>query len=47
MRCDAWTVALLRHLRWLGESDVTVVAAAFGRSGFRGGLNYYRNLDRN
>ncbi len=32
---------------WLGDSDLQAVAAAFGRSGFRGGLNYYRNLDRN
>ena len=32
---------------WLKESDVDNIAAAFERSGFRGGLNYYRNLDRN
>lgn len=32
---------------WLGESDVDVYARDFQRSGFRGALNYYRNLDRN
>src|SRR5258708_6852681 len=32
---------------WLGEADVDVYASEFRRSGFRGPLNYYRNLDRN
>ncbi|HEY4201480.1 MAG TPA: alpha/beta hydrolase [Devosiaceae bacterium] len=32
---------------WLTEADLAVFAAAFAESGFRGGLNYYRNLDRN
>ena len=32
---------------WLGERDVDVYAAEFERTGFAGGLNYYRNLDRN
>lgn len=32
---------------WLTEADVDRYAAAFMRSGFRGPLNYYRNLDRN
>lgn len=32
---------------WLTEADVDVYAAEFRRSGFRGALNYYRNLDRN
>lgn len=32
---------------WLSESDLDHYAASFTRSGFRGGLNYYRNLDRN
>ncbi len=32
---------------WLGEADLAVMADAFRRTGFRGGLNYYRNLDRN
>jgi pimeloyl-ACP methyl ester carboxylesterase len=32
---------------WLSESDVDYYAAEFARSGFRGPLNYYRNLDRN
>ena len=32
---------------WISEADVDYFAAAFERSGFRGGLNYYRNLDRN
>jgi pimeloyl-ACP methyl ester carboxylesterase len=32
---------------WLGEADVQVYVDAFERTGFTGGLGYYRNLDRN
>jgi len=32
---------------WLTSADLDVYAEAFATSGFRGGLNYYRNLDRN
>lgn len=32
---------------WLAESDIDHYAAQFRHSGFRGPLNYYRNLDRN
>ncbi|HUC11706.1 MAG TPA: alpha/beta hydrolase [Stellaceae bacterium] len=32
---------------WLTEADVDFFAAEFGRTGFRGALNYYRNIDRN
>jgi pimeloyl-ACP methyl ester carboxylesterase len=32
---------------WLSEADIDVFAGAFGRTGFRGGLNWYRNIDRN
>ena len=32
---------------WLSEADLDVYAADFARSGFRGPLNYYRNVDRN
>ncbi|TKB64861.1 MAG: alpha/beta hydrolase [Nitrospira sp.] len=32
---------------WLTETDLDTFATAFVESGFRGGLNYYRNLDRN
>lgn len=32
---------------WLTEHDLDVYAAEFTRTGFRGGLNWYRNLDRN
>jgi len=31
---------------WLSEADVDFYAAEFARAGFRGGLNWYRNLDR-
>src|SRR5437660_737257 len=31
---------------WLTEQDLDVFAAEFARTGFRGGLNWYRNLDR-
>jgi pimeloyl-ACP methyl ester carboxylesterase len=32
---------------WLSEADLEVYAGEFARSGFRGPLNYYRNVDRN
>lgn len=32
---------------WLLESDIDVYAAQFRETGFRGGLNWYRNIDRN
>jgi pimeloyl-ACP methyl ester carboxylesterase len=32
---------------WLTEADLDVYAGTFERTGFRGGLNWYRNLDRN
>ena len=35
------------NLEWLTEDDLDTYEASFKRSGFAGGLNYYRNLDRN
>ncbi|HEY1833643.1 MAG TPA: alpha/beta hydrolase [Solirubrobacteraceae bacterium] len=32
---------------WLGERELTVYVEAFERTGFTGGLNWYRNIDRN
>src|SRR5215471_17767016 len=32
---------------WLTEADVDFYGAEFKRTGFRGGLNWYRNIDRN
>jgi pimeloyl-ACP methyl ester carboxylesterase len=32
---------------WLTEADIAYYAGEFTRSGFRGGLNWYRNIDRN
>ncbi|MBM4440384.1 MAG: alpha/beta hydrolase [Candidatus Rokubacteria bacterium] len=32
---------------WLTEADVAHYAGQFATSGFRGGLNWYRNIDRN
>ena len=43
----------LSHMRppaslpaWLTEADIDFYAGEFGRTGFRGGLNWYRNIDR-
>jgi epoxide hydrolase A/B len=33
--------------KWLGEADLDYYTAEFSRTGFRGGLNWYRNLRRN
>jgi pimeloyl-ACP methyl ester carboxylesterase len=32
---------------WISEADINVYAADLARTGFRGGLNWYRNIDRN
>ena len=32
---------------WLTEADLAFYTSEFARTGFRGGLNWYRNLDRN
>jgi pimeloyl-ACP methyl ester carboxylesterase len=32
---------------WVTEADVNFYVAEFVRTGFRGGLNWYRNIDRN
>jgi epoxide hydrolase A/B len=32
---------------WLSETDLDFYAGEFARAGFRGGLNWYRNFDRN
>jgi len=32
---------------WLTEADVDFYVSEFTRTGFRGGLNWYRNIDRN
>ena len=38
---------LVGRLDWLTDDDLDVYAAAFTRTGFTGGLNWYRNMDRN
>ncbi|GAC1327318.1 MAG: hypothetical protein NVSMB26_00880 [Beijerinckiaceae bacterium] len=32
---------------WLSDADLMRFARTFRRTGFRGGLNWYRNIDRN
>lgn len=39
--------AAMRLPAWLTEADIDTYADAFSRTGFRGGLNWYRNIDRN
>jgi pimeloyl-ACP methyl ester carboxylesterase len=39
--------APLRLPPWLSEADLDHYVAAFEKTGFRGGLNWYRNIDRN
>ena len=33
--------------RWMTEEDLAVYVEAYSRTGFTGGLNWYRNIDRN
>jgi pimeloyl-ACP methyl ester carboxylesterase len=39
--------AAMKLPSWLTEADLDHYAADFTRTGFRGGLNWYRNIDRN
>lgn len=32
---------------WIGEADIAAFVAGYRVTGFRGGLNWYRNIDRN
>jgi pimeloyl-ACP methyl ester carboxylesterase len=32
---------------WISEADLAIFTEAYEKSGFRGGLNWYRNIDRN
>jgi pimeloyl-ACP methyl ester carboxylesterase len=32
---------------WLTEADIDYYISEFSRTGFRGGVNWYRNIDRN
>jgi pimeloyl-ACP methyl ester carboxylesterase len=36
-----------RRPQWLSEEELDVYVEAFERTGFTGGLNWYRNIDRN
>jgi pimeloyl-ACP methyl ester carboxylesterase len=36
-----------RRPEWLSEEDLQVYVEAFERTGFTGGINWYRNIDRN
>ena len=42
---DRPTLATLPN--WLTEADLDFYVREFERTGFRGGLNWYRNIDRN
>jgi pimeloyl-ACP methyl ester carboxylesterase len=37
----------LKRPAWLSEQELAVYVEAFARTGFTGGLNWYRNIDRN
>ncbi len=37
----------VRRPAWLSEEELDVYVEAFERTGFTGGLNWYRNIDRN
>jgi epoxide hydrolase A/B len=39
--------AQLKRAPWMSEDELAVYVEAFKRTGFTGGLNWYRNMDRN
>jgi pimeloyl-ACP methyl ester carboxylesterase len=42
-----WALGPMPLPAWITGADVDFYAAEFTRTGFRGGLNWYRNIDRN
>jgi pimeloyl-ACP methyl ester carboxylesterase len=44
---DAALPGAIGRPAWLTEDDLRVYVEEFERTGFRGGLNWYRNIDRN
>ena len=42
-----WNAAPPPLPAWLSEADIDVFTGEFARTGFTGGLNWYRNIDRN
>ena len=46
-RVSLWHAKSSNFPAWLSEADVDYYAGEFKRTGFRGGLNWYRNIDRN
>jgi pimeloyl-ACP methyl ester carboxylesterase len=47
VQVSAWSDGALGSRPWLTEEEFAVFVGEFERTGFTGGLNYYRNLDRN
>jgi pimeloyl-ACP methyl ester carboxylesterase len=39
--------AITRLPSWLGETELSYFSEIYRKTGFRGGLNWYRNIDRN
>jgi epoxide hydrolase A/B len=40
-------ISAVRLPDWLSEADLSYFSEAYRKAGFRGGLNWYRNIDRN
>jgi pimeloyl-ACP methyl ester carboxylesterase len=47
VRVPAWSDGPLTPRPFMTEDELAVFIRAFERTGFTGGLNYYRNIDRN
>jgi len=47
IRVSAWSDGPLAPRPFLAEEEFAVFVRAFEQTGFTGGLNYYRNIDRN
>jgi pimeloyl-ACP methyl ester carboxylesterase len=47
MLASGWAVGSIPLPAWITEADIDFYAGEFTRTGFRGGLNWYRNIDRN
>jgi pimeloyl-ACP methyl ester carboxylesterase len=47
MRARNRAASLAPLPEWLTEADIDFYVGEFSRTGFRGGLNWYRNIDRN
>ena len=45
--CKLLLIPFLKYFTFLSPAEIDAYASVYARTGFRGGINWYRNFDRN